>query len=132
LFRADFTTFRTDQRAHGGGVFICDKNYIACTEMWVDKDFEMNAVEVQSMEPKYTWENIGIYRVLYEDMWVIGRLAAQTSYSQNAMKHSIIGGNLNLLQEDWNGSTEGTNRNQAFINRLVSENRYMQVVGSLP
>jgi len=42
--RADFTTVRRDQCAHGGAVFICIKNYIACDEVWVDKDFEMNAV----------------------------------------------------------------------------------------
>jgi hypothetical protein len=29
-------------------VFICEKNYIACAELWVDEDFEMIAVEVNS------------------------------------------------------------------------------------
>jgi hypothetical protein len=48
LFRADFTTFRTDQRAHGEGVFICVKNYTPCAEVWVDDDFEMDAVEYKA------------------------------------------------------------------------------------
>jgi hypothetical protein len=39
--RADFTTFRRDRSARGGGVFMCVKNPIACTELWVDEDFEM-------------------------------------------------------------------------------------------
>jgi len=87
--------------------------------VWADKDSEMNAVEVQGTDPKYTWEIIGIYRALYEDMWVIERLAARIGYSQNSTKHSIIGGDLILAQEDWNGRAEGTSGNQAFINRLV-------------
>jgi len=119
VFRVDFTTFKRDQCAHGGGVFICIKNYIAFAEMWVDKDFEMNAVEVQVMDPKYTWEIIGIYRAPYEDMRVIERLVARTRYSRNSTKHSIKGGNLNLAQENSNGSVEGTSGNQAFINTLV-------------
>jgi hypothetical protein len=94
VFRADFTTFRRDQCAHGRGVFICIKIHIACAEVWVEKDFEMTAVEVQSMDPKPTWEIIGIYTALYEDMRVTERLAARTSYSQNSMTHSIIGGDL--------------------------------------
>jgi hypothetical protein len=28
----------------------------------------MTAVEVQGMDPKYTWKIIDIYRALYEDM----------------------------------------------------------------
>jgi hypothetical protein len=39
VFRADFTIFRTDRSARGGGVFMCVKNYIACTELWVNEDF---------------------------------------------------------------------------------------------
>jgi hypothetical protein len=119
VFRADFTTSRRDQCAHGRGVFICIKTYIACAEVWVDKDFEMNAVEVQGMDPKYTWEIRGIYRAPYDNMWVTERLAGQTGYLQNSTKHSIIRGDLILAQEDCNGSAEGTSRNQAFINRLV-------------
>jgi hypothetical protein len=61
---------------------------------------------------------------------VIERLAARTGYSQNYTKHSIIGGDLNLCQADWNGSAERARGNQAFINRLVWENRYMLLVGS--
>jgi hypothetical protein len=33
VFRADFTTFRRDRPARGGGVFICVKNSIACKEL---------------------------------------------------------------------------------------------------
>lgn len=81
VFSADFTTFRGDQCTHGGGLFICIKNYIACAEVWVDKDFKMNAVEVQGMEPKYMSEITGIYSAPYEDMQVIERLVARTGYS---------------------------------------------------
>ena len=45
------------------------------------------------------------------------------------MKRSIIGGDLNLPQVDWKGITEGTSVTQAFINRLVWDNGYTQVVG---
>ena len=37
-------------------------------EIWLDDDFEMIAVEVKGMDPKYTCEIIGIYRVSNEDM----------------------------------------------------------------
>jgi hypothetical protein len=45
------------------------------------------------------------------------------------MKRSIIGGDLNLPQVDWKGTAEGTSVTQAFINRLVWDNGYTQVVG---
>jgi hypothetical protein len=76
VFRADFTTFRRDRSARGGGVFICVKNPIACMEMWVDDDFEIIAVEVKRIDPKRTWEIIGTYRVTNEDMSAIEKLAA--------------------------------------------------------
>jgi hypothetical protein len=60
VYRADFTTFRTDQCAHGGEVFIWVKNYIACAEVGADKDSEMIAVEEKGKDPKYTWEIICI------------------------------------------------------------------------
>jgi hypothetical protein len=58
-------------------------------------------------------------------------LAAQTDYSRNSTKRSIIGGDLNLSYADWNGNTEYISGGQAFINILVWENGYMQVVVSL-
>jgi N-glycosylase/DNA lyase len=45
------------------------------------------------------------------------------------MKQSIIGGDLNLPQVDWKRVAEGTSITQAFINSLVWDNRYTQVVG---
>ena len=39
VFRTDFTTLRRDRSTCGGGVFICIKNIIASTELWVDEDF---------------------------------------------------------------------------------------------
>ena len=33
VFRSDFTTFRRDPCAQSRGMFICVKNYIACTEL---------------------------------------------------------------------------------------------------
>ena len=61
MFWTDFTTFRRDPRARVGGVFICVRNYIACVDLLVDEDFETIAVEVKGMDPKYTWEIIGIF-----------------------------------------------------------------------
>jgi hypothetical protein len=54
IFRVDFTTFRRDRHSRGGGVFICSKNNIACSELWVDDDFEVTAVEVKGKDPKCT------------------------------------------------------------------------------
>jgi hypothetical protein len=66
--------------ARGGGVFMCVKNIIASTELWVGDDFEMIAVEVKGIDPKYTWEIIDIYRAQNDDtrMLATGRLAART------------------------------------------------------
>ncbi|PNF26851.1 hypothetical protein B7P43_G16838 [Cryptotermes secundus] len=44
------------------------------------------------------------------------------------MKQSIIGGDLNLPQVDWKDVPEGISVAQAYINRLVWDNGYMQVV----
>jgi hypothetical protein len=78
---------------------------------------------VKGRDPKFIWEIVGIYRALNEDMRAIERLAAQTDYSGNSTKCSIIGGDLNLPYADWNGNAECTSGVQAFINRLVWENR---------
>ena len=45
------------------------------------------------------------------------------------MKRIIIGGDLNLPQVDWKGIVEGGSVAQEFINRLVWDNGYTQVVG---
>jgi hypothetical protein len=129
IFRTDFTTFRRDRHARGGGVFICVKNNITCSELWVDDDFEIIAVEVRGSDPKDTWEIVGIYRAPNEDVRVIERLADRTGFLTNSMKQSIIGGDLNLPQVDWKGVAEGNSVTQAFINRLVWDNGYTQVVG---
>jgi hypothetical protein len=76
VFRADFTVFRRDRPARGGGVFIRVKNSLTCTELWVDEDLELIAVEIKGIEPKHTWEIVGIYRAPNEDMSVIEKLAA--------------------------------------------------------
>ena len=41
------------------------------TGVWVDDDFEMIAVKVKGMDPKCTWEIIGIYRAPNEEMLAI-------------------------------------------------------------
>jgi hypothetical protein len=128
VFRADFTTFRRDRSARGGGVFICVKNSIACTELWVDDDFEMIAVEVKGMDSKQTWEIIGIYRAPNDDMSAIDKLASRTSLSRNLTKSSIIGGDLNLPDAVWNGDAEKMCGYQASVNSLVWDNGYTQVV----
>jgi hypothetical protein len=72
VFRDDYITFRRDRSTQGGGVFICVKNYIDCRELRTDDDSEMRAVEVKSRDPKFTWEIVGIYRALTEDLRVCG------------------------------------------------------------
>jgi hypothetical protein len=128
VFRSDFTTFRRDRSARGGGVFVCVKNFIASKELWVDEDFEMITVEVKRMGPKYTWEIICMYRAPSEDMLAIEKLAARTLATRNLTKRSIIGGDLNLSQAIWNGDAEKASGFQAFVNNLVWDNGYTQVV----
>ena len=53
-----------------GECFICVKNCITRAEFWVDEDFEMIAVEVKGMDPKYAWEIVGNYGVSHEKMQV--------------------------------------------------------------
>jgi len=72
-------------------VFICVKNYVDCKELKTDYDFEMIAVEVKGMDPKFNWEIVGIYRAPNEDMRVIERLAARTDYTGNCTMCIIIG-----------------------------------------
>jgi hypothetical protein len=37
-------------------VLICVNNYIVCTELWVNEDFEIIAVEVKGRDAKFTWK----------------------------------------------------------------------------
>jgi hypothetical protein len=58
------------------------------------------------------------------------KLAARTDYKGNSTKRSIIGGDLNLPYVDWNwymGCNSGT---QTFINNLIWEDGFTQVVDS--
>jgi len=87
-------------------------------------------VEIKGSDPKCTWEIVSIYRAPNKDTWVIEKLAARTGFLGNYTKHSIIGGHLNLPQVDWKGIAEGASVAQAFINRLVWDNGYTQVVGT--
>jgi hypothetical protein len=96
IFRADFTTFRRDRHAWGGGVFICVKNNIAWSEVWADDEFEIITVEVTGSDPKCTWEIVGLYRSPNQDVRFIEKLAARTSFQGNSLKRSIIRGDLNL------------------------------------
>ena len=52
-------------------------------------------------------KSVGIYRAPNEDTRVIEKLAARTGFLGNSTKHSIISGDLNLSQVDWNGIAEG-------------------------
>jgi len=87
MFRADFTTFRRDRQARGGGVFICVKNNIACSKLRVD-DFEIIAMEVKGSDPKCTWDIIGIYIAPNEDIRVIEKLASRTGFLGNSARRS--------------------------------------------
>jgi hypothetical protein len=117
-----------DRSARGGGVFICVKKCITCNKLWVDEDFEMIAVEVKGRDTKYSWEIIGIYKAPNQDMLAIERLAARTLLTRNSMKRSIICGDLNSPQADWNGDAEKTSGFQALVNKIVWDNGYIQVV----
>ena len=87
-------------------------------------------MEIKGSDLRCTWEIVGIYRAPNVDTRVIEKLAAQTGFLGNSTKHSNIGGDLNLLQVDWKGIAEGASVAQAFINRLVRDNGYTQVVGT--
>jgi hypothetical protein len=55
-------------------------------EPWADDEFKIIAVEVKGSDPKCTWKITGIYRPANEDIRVIERLAARTSFLGNTMK----------------------------------------------
>jgi hypothetical protein len=88
----------------------------------------MIAVEVNGMDPRYMWEIIGIYRAPNEDMLAVERLAARTLATRNLTKRNIVGGDLNLPQARWNGDAEKASGFQAFVNNLLWDNGYTQVV----
>jgi len=73
---------------------------------------------------KNTWEIVGIYRAPNEDMRLLEKLADQTGYMERTKKRSIIGGDINLSHAE---KSRGT---QVFLNRLVWEHSYTQVVNS--
>ena len=50
--RSDFTIFSRNKFARGRGVFISVKNVITFTELLLDDNFEMIAIEVKGMESK--------------------------------------------------------------------------------
>jgi len=60
VFRDDYSTFRRDRCTRGGGVFICAKNYIDCSKLWADEDFEMIAIAVKGRDPNFFGEIVGI------------------------------------------------------------------------
>ena len=63
----------------------------------------MIAGEVKGMDSKYTCEIIGICRDSTVGMLAIARLAARTLPARNLTKRSIIGGDLNLPEDEWKG-----------------------------
>ena len=130
VFRDNYITFRRDRNSRGGGVFICIKNHISCKQLWMDEDFEILAVEINSRNHKYTWDIVGLYRAPNDDMQVLERLITRTFCARNPGKCSIIAGDLNLPRMDWNGNAEGNNPTEALVNMLVWENGYCQVVDS--
>jgi hypothetical protein len=129
VFR-DYITFRRDRCTRGGGIFICVKGNNECKVLWTDKVFEMKAVEVKDGNPKFSWEVVGVYRSPNEDMRIIETSADQTGFSGKSTKRSIVGGDLNLPNADWNGNAVGNIGTQALINSLVWENGYSQVINT--
>jgi hypothetical protein len=98
-------------------------------ELWVDKEYEMIAVEVKGRDPRHKWEIIGVYRAPNQGMEVIKKLTDRTLPSKNITKSCIIGGDLNLPQAVWIGDAENMSGAQALVNTLVWDNGYTQVVG---
>ena len=88
----------------------------------------MIAVEVKGKDPKYTWEIIRIYRAPNEVMLATERLAARTLLTQNLTKRRSVDGDLDLYQADWKGDAEKASGFQTFVNSLVWDNGYTQVV----
>ena len=88
IFRDYYITFRRDRCSRGGGVFIC---VFDCWLLWTDEIFELIAVEVKGINPKFAWEMVGVYRAPNENMRVIERLAAQTGFTGISTEHNIIG-----------------------------------------
>ena len=84
----------TDRQTRGGGVFICVKNDITCSE-----HFEIIAVEVKGYDPKDKSEIVCFYRAPNEGFRVIERLAERTVYLNNCMRQPIIAGDLNLPKQ---------------------------------
>ena len=58
----------------------------------------------------------------------IGRLAARTLLTQNLTKRRSVDGDLDLSQADWKGDAEKASGFQTFVNSLVWDNGYTQVV----
>jgi hypothetical protein len=58
------------------------------------------------------------------------RLAARTGYTRNYTKRNIIGGDFNLSYADWNGNAGRISGTRRFINTLVWENGFSEVVDS--
>jgi hypothetical protein len=108
VFRDEYTTFRRDRTTRGGGVFICVGNHIDCVELWVDEGFEMIAVEVKGKDPRCAWEIVGICRAPNEDMRVLERLATQADNIGHFTNRSIIAGDINMPNADWNGNEKYT------------------------
>ena len=90
----------------------------------------MIAVEVKGRNPKSTWEIVGKYTAPKEDMRLSEKLADRTGYMVRTTKRSIAGGDLNLPYADSNGRAEKSRGTEVFLNRLVWENGYTQVVNS--
>jgi hypothetical protein len=100
----------------------------ACTELWVDEDYEMIAVEVKGLVPKHTSEIIGICRAPNEDMCAIEGLASHAVLTGNLTENRIKGSDLNLPQAIWNGDAGKMYGVQASINKLVCDNGSSQMV----
>jgi len=90
----------------------------------------MVAVEANDRDPKITWGIVGIYRAPNEDMQLFEKLVDRTGCMGRTTKPSVIGGGLNLLYADWNDHAEKSRGTHVFLNRLVWESRYTQVVNS--
>ena len=113
---------------YGRGFFICIKNSITATELWVDNDYEILAVEVIGKDPKYKREIIGIYRAPNEDKREIEMLLGNISPTRNLTRRSIIEGDLRLPHAAWSRDAGKEGGVQVLVNNLIWDNGYNQVV----
>ena len=74
---------------------------------------------------------VGNYTYLQSCKWgCVGdwKISSRILPTRNLTKRSLIGGDLNLHRADWKRDAEKASGFQAFVNNLVCDNGYIQIV----